>query len=176
MLSLASQLKRGVALHGHLVFHHHPNNFGQARSASRLPLLWAHLIESDIEARRFRFSSNPSTGGGAHGLNYPPNPEHWVPSLSSFSLHLTGQVFCQCRTPPPFFQEFMLLSAHCRVPVLHRGLEMLSLLQPYIVTSKIFHELELDWQFGIQRWRLRWLWIGWGWAGVGMGISMVWCK
>lgn len=44
---------------------------------------------------------------------------------------------------------------------------MLSPLPLYKVTSKIFHKLDWDWQFGIWRWRLRWSGIGWGEKGVG---------
>lgn len=144
-----------------------PRRFGPCWSltlpVSPVPLLWAHLIESDLGLREFRFFSNPSTGGGSHGLNYlHPTPEHWVPSLSLCSLSLSVSLACSSANAPAqvLFQQFMLLSTHCRVPVLHRGLEMLSPLPPYTVTCKIFHKLDWDWQFRIQRWRLRWSGIG----------------
>lgn len=48
-------LKLAVALRGHLVFHVTQTILAQPGPASRLPLLWAHLIESDIEAERVPF-------------------------------------------------------------------------------------------------------------------------
>lgn len=69
---------------------------------------------------------------------------HSAPSLSVPPASSSANAPAQA-----LFQQFMLLSTHCRVPVLHRGLEMLSPPPLYTVTSKIFHKLDWDWQFGI---------------------------
>ncbi len=99
--------------------------------------------------------------GEAHMVSITPTPPQNTGSpLSALSLSVSPA--CSSANVPAWalFQQFMLLSTHCRVPVLHRGLEMLSPLPPYTVTSKIFHKLDWDWQFGIWRWRLRWSRIG----------------
>lgn len=79
----------------------------------------------------------------------PTPPQNTGSPLSALSLSVSPA--CSSANAPAraLFQQFMLLSTHCRVPVLHRGLEMLSPLPPYTVTSKIFHKLDWDWQFGI---------------------------
>lgn len=93
-----------------------------------------------------------------------PHPRTLGP-LFLLSIHLPGLLLCQCTGPGPF-QQFMLLSTYCWVPVLDRGLEMLSPLPPYTVTYKISHKLDWDWQFGIPSWRL------W-WSGIGLGVKGV---
>lgn len=82
----------------------------------------------------------------------PPHPRTLGPPTLSVSPTCSS-ASAPDRAP---FQQFMLLSAHSPVPVLHRGLEMLSPPPPYTVTSKIFRKLDWDWQFGIQQWKL-WL-------------------
>lgn len=106
--------------------------------------------------------------GEAHMVSITPNPPQNIGS-PLYALSLSISTACSSANSPAWvlFQQFMLLSTHCWVPVLHRGLEMLSPLPLYTVTSKIFHKLDWDWQFGIQRWRLRWSWIGWGREGKG---------
>lgn len=92
----------------------------------------------------------------------PTPPQNTRSPLSSLPLSVSPA--CSSANAPAraLFQQFMLLSTHCTVPVLHRGLEMLSPLLLYTVTSKIFHKLDWDWQFRMLRWRLLWSGIGWG--------------
>lgn len=46
--------------------------------------------------------------GEAHMVSITPTPEHWVPSLCSFSIHLTGLLFCQCTGPGPFSAVYVI--------------------------------------------------------------------
>ena len=99
-------------------------------------------------------------------VSITPHPtEHRVASaLSLLSLFLYSPLppACSSANAPAraLFQQFMLLTARCRVPVRHGGLEMLSPPPPSTVTSKIFHKLDWDWQFRIWKW---------GWGGGGSG-------
>lgn len=92
--------------------------------------------------------------GEAHMVSITPTPSQNTGSpLCALSIRLTGLLFCQCTGPDPFSAVYIIKHT-LQSSFLHRGLEMLSPLPRYTVTTKIFHKLDWNWQFRIQRWRL----------------------
>lgn len=87
-------------------------------------------------------------------VSITPTPSQNTGSpLCALSIRLTGLLFCQCTGPDPFSAVYIIKHT-LQSSFLHRGLEMLSPLPRYTVTTKIFHKLDWNWQFRIQRWRL----------------------